>query len=108
MQGANVEWWLPVLLVGVPPALLALTTMLARLEAWTDRPERRAAQIVALMDDVEAPEELEVQVTRLLGGISSRTVRPSASERLGRTLPSVRRRRPRLQRQVRSTSRRVH
>ena len=92
MQGANVEWWLPVLLVGVPPALLALTTLLARLEAWTDRPERRAAQIVALLDDAETPDQLEEEVARLLGGLPQRADE-GARDRVRRRLPTVRRRR---------------
>ena len=72
MAGANMGWWVPVLVLAAPPLLLVLLHLLSRLEDWMVQADERGAAVAALLEQVERPEEVEVAVTRLLSGTTQK------------------------------------
>jgi len=62
----NLQWWALVLCVAVPFLLLLGLLLLARLEAWVEAPEQRAAAVADLIANVDETGELEVAVAHLL------------------------------------------
>lgn len=91
MRGAYMGWWVPVLVLSVPPLLLVLLHLLARLEDWMLKADERAAAVAALLEQVDEPDDVEVAVRRLLSGVADKPQR-----RVDRAAPQdvrVRRRR---------------
>ncbi|MPZ88778.1 MAG: hypothetical protein GEU81_12035 [Nitriliruptorales bacterium] len=70
MEGANLGWWVPTLTLAVPPVLLVVLALLSRLEAWTIQPDERAAKVARLLEQATAPEELEIEVSRLFADVA--------------------------------------
>jgi hypothetical protein len=62
----NLQWWALALCVAVPFLLLGGLLLLARLEAWVEAPEQRAAAVADLIANVDETGELEVAVAHLL------------------------------------------
>jgi len=62
----NLQWWSLALCVAVPFLLMIGLHLLAKLEAWIEAPEQRAAAVADLMQNVDETGELEIAVTRLL------------------------------------------
>lgn len=71
VQAENLGWWVPVLVLGVPPLLLVLLAALGRLESWTLGPDERAAQVVRLLEQEDAPDEVEVAVSTMLAQVAA-------------------------------------
>jgi len=67
----NLGWWVPALVVGVPPVLLVLLTQLERVERWTLRADERAAEVVRILEQDESPDDVEVAVTTLLAEVAT-------------------------------------
>ena len=76
------------LLIGVPAFLLGVFWLLDRLESWVVKPDERAAEVQALLHQVERAEEVEEAVTRMLAPLDS-----SRRPRRGRWLTWTGRRR---------------
>ncbi len=77
MQEAGLAWLIGALVLGVPALLLGVLLLLERLEAWMLRPDERAAAVAALLARVEHPEEVEVEVARLLSTVGGPARRPA-------------------------------
>lgn len=90
MDGSNVGWWVPVLAVAVPLLLLLGMHLLARLEAWMFSSDERAAKVAKLLEQVDTPDQVEQEVTRLLAEVTDRR---GGSEPDGRTRRAPQRRR---------------
>lgn len=75
MDGGNLGWWVPALVLGVPPFLLLLLHLLAHMEAWMLQPDERAAAVRNLLEQAEGPDEVETAVIRLLAGVEAGTRR---------------------------------
>jgi hypothetical protein len=87
VDGSDLQWWTLALCVAVPFLLLLGLHLMAKLEAWVEAPEQRAAQVATLMDDVDETGELEVAVARLLEEAAGRR---RAARRGAVALPTVR------------------
>lgn len=87
MDVGNTGWWVPGLVLGVPPLLLVVLQLLARLERWMAGPEERAAAVARLLEQ-EGPDEIETEVIRLLAQVTQS--RPARARRAQRAagLPS--------------------
>jgi hypothetical protein len=72
VASSNVGWWIPALVVAVPLLLLLALHLLARLESWMFAPDDRADRVARLLDEVETPDEIETEVTRLLAEVADK------------------------------------
>lgn len=70
MEVDNLGWWVPALVVGVPPVLLVLLTQLERVERWTLRADERAAELVRLLEQDDTPDEVEAAVSTMLAEVA--------------------------------------
>lgn len=71
MEVENLGWWVPTLVLGVPPVLLVLLTQLERMERWTLRADERAVEVVRLLEQNESPDDVELAVTTLLSEVAT-------------------------------------
>lgn len=82
MDVGNTGWWVPGLVLGVPPLLLVVLHLLARLERWMAGPEERAAAVARLLEQEQGPDEIETEVIRLLAQVTqSRRARARRAQR---------------------------
>lgn len=83
MDVGNTGWWVPGLVLGVPPLLLVVLHLLARLERWMAGPDERAAAVTRLLEQEEGPDEIETEVIRLLAQVTqSRRARARRAQRV--------------------------
>jgi uncharacterized membrane protein YhiD involved in acid resistance len=107
-DGSNLGWWVPALVIAFPLLLLLSLHLLGRLESWMFSPDERAAKVTTLLQEVEAPDQVEAEVARLLSEVAQirAAPRPSApgSGRVDGSAPSPAPRRARLKRAPARTS----
>jgi hypothetical protein len=84
VDGSNVGWWVPVCIACVPLLLLLALHLLARLESWMFSSDERADRVARLLEEMDGPEEIEQEVTRLLAGVADA---PAAAAARARTVP---------------------
>jgi len=72
VQGSNVGWWVPVLVIAVPFVLLLALHLLARLESWMFEPDERANKVARMLEEMDEPAAIEQEVTRLLAEVDQR------------------------------------
>lgn len=89
MEGANLGWWVPTLTLVVPPALLVVLALLSRLEAWMIQPDERAAKVARLLEQATAPEELEIEISRLFADVADTRRRKASRRRVRRRTRAV-------------------
>lgn len=67
------------LILGFPLALLLLSLLLGRLEAWILAPDERAAEVTRLLEQVDETEDLEQAVKLMLSNATRRQGRRGAN-----------------------------
>ena len=72
------------LVIGFPLLLLVLLVFLGRLESWMLLPDERAAQVSALLEQVEEADELEHAVALMMAEVTPTPVEHRGSDRAAR------------------------